>query len=59
MTNEWANALRDELLDELVEITRGGDGAGCRRRRGAAWSAARPDRAAARPPTVAAVATSS
>ncbi|HZB39367.1 MAG TPA: FAD-binding oxidoreductase [Ilumatobacter sp.] len=22
MTNEWANALRDELLDELVDITR-------------------------------------
>ena len=26
MTNEWANALRDELLDELLAITRGGDG---------------------------------
>jgi hypothetical protein len=26
MTNEWANTLRDELLDELVEITRGADG---------------------------------
>jgi hypothetical protein len=24
MTNEWANALRDELLDELLDITRGG-----------------------------------
>jgi FAD/FMN-containing dehydrogenase len=26
MTNEWANALRDELLDELVDLTRAGDG---------------------------------
>jgi FAD binding domain-containing protein len=24
MTNEWANALRDELLDELVDLTRRG-----------------------------------
>jgi hypothetical protein len=24
MTNEWANALRDELLDELLDITRRG-----------------------------------
>jgi hypothetical protein len=26
MTNEWANALRDELLDELVGLTRRGTG---------------------------------
>lgn len=26
MTNEWANTLRDELLDELVAIARRGDG---------------------------------
>ena len=26
MTNEWTNALRDELLDELVGLTRRGDG---------------------------------
>jgi hypothetical protein len=28
MTNEWVNALRDELLDELVAITRSAHGAG-------------------------------
>jgi hypothetical protein len=28
MTNEWANALRDELLDELIAIARGGGGPG-------------------------------
>ncbi len=28
MTNEWANTLRDELLDELVAIARATDGTG-------------------------------
>jgi hypothetical protein len=30
MTNEWANALRDELLEELVDITRRGHGPAAR-----------------------------